>query len=72
MAPEYELLVAILERAYRDATSICTDSGIRRDALQWFWADSSEDWSFLWICHMLELRAETVRRIITQVNLACC
>lgn len=70
MAPEYELMLAILDRAIRDAIGVKSDANhYRADALRWFWSDSEEPWSYLWLCQMLELTDTVMSKIMCRISL---
>lgn len=67
--PERRLLWAMLKRWILDYTGACSKQGrngysidARFDAVEWAWSDSSLPFSYLWVCDVLGLDAEWLRR----------
>jgi len=68
--PEVRLLWAIMKRWILDYSGVCartraddTMLEARLDAVDWAWSDSNEEFSYLWICEVLDLDAEWLRHI---------
>lgn len=66
--PEYELLIAIMDRALRDALIPSIDNYIRSNARRWFSSGSTAPFTFLWIADALYITPQTVARIRKRVN----
>lgn len=62
--PELSLLVAVLQRAVIDFRDPAIRGDIRLDARRWFYSQSQEPMSFLWLCEMLSDHPGDLRRKI--------
>jgi hypothetical protein len=67
---EKELLLAIVERAFDDARGLTTFKCNREKAVEsawdWFFSDSYDSCSFLWICDRLNLPCVKIREKIKE------
>ncbi|MFQ5738192.1 MAG: hypothetical protein ACE5JX_04225 [Acidobacteriota bacterium] len=59
LAPERRLALGILLQAVRD---VADREGWHGDALDWFFRDDDLPGSLLWVCSLLELQPEGIRR----------
>jgi hypothetical protein len=67
--PEKRLLWAMMKRWILDYTGVCTKLhqdefplDARFDAVEWCWSESIAPFSFLWVCDVLNLDAQWMRR----------
>lgn len=67
ITPEQDLLIAIMERAIRDAVGYTPkrDTPLKRDALGWLISNSKKPFSSLWVCDQLKInRADFFKKVI--------
>ena len=68
MLPYMRLWWAVLLQAVNDVTQATTEDMDRKVLLDWFNSDRQDVCSFIWICDILDLNHEYVRRNVLRVN----
>lgn len=68
MPPERRLLWAMMKRWILDYTGVCARVSAKEypldarfDAVNWAWSESTDPFSYLWVCDVLEIDAEWLR-----------
>ncbi len=62
---ERQLLCAVIEQAYRDATGQGCGKTLMMDAQEWLKSEGKSLFSYIWICEQLQIDPSIIRRAVS-------